>query len=686
MKTNISFLFFWLLFAGTGFAHGVAIKDATLGIYFKMLSTSQEVTVFGQVATIKTTQVFQNLTGSATVIKYAFPLHEEASATSLRWKIDTTWFTAIFTPAPQDTTLPGGGNPVASLLTYLGNTPLFFGVPDTIAPNDSLTVELTYVELLPYSFNVVQFDYPNKYSLIQSTIINHQRLHFVLESQRTIDSIKLTSHTGATITNIGTHAEITYDSYESPANADYQVQYTLNASQLGLYSYSTFLPDSVVVCDSLGGGFFTMIVEPDPDTTQILQKIFTLMIDRSGSMTGSKIQQAKDAAVFIVNHLNPGDQFNIVDFNETSTSFQPDHVVFNATTKAQALTYINAIYAGGSTDIAGAFHTAIQDFAGNDTTVASIIIFLTDGQPTAGLTGTSEILAYIQNQINYYEVQYLMINTFGIGQDVNQQLLSQIASQNNGLCQFLLDNELEEMISAFFLQISNPVLMNIEMTFDPPIIHETYPNPLPNLYLGQQLIVTGRYYEADSVNVTFSGHAFGQIKTYSYSLNLADSLVPDYMFTIKLWAMKKIDYLYVQYFTYPLGSPEADSIQNEIINISICYNVSSPFTGFGVPTGIENPSQIMEKGTVSSFYPNPFTDKTTLRITLEQPLSETICISLFNLQGRLVRTLTLQPGESGIYEVVWDGCDDAGKFLPSGLFLYTIRINDNLLTGKIMKL
>jgi Ca-activated chloride channel homolog len=689
------FLLFFTVFLVSGFlaiGHGVAIKDASAGIYFTLRSSSQVVTVYDQVSTTVTTQVFENMTGGPTTVKYAFPLHEEASATSLRWKVNNTWYTATFAPAPQDTTLPGGGGTTdPDLITYLGANPMYFEVPDTIAADSSLTVELTYVELLPYAFGTVQYDYPNNYQLIQTSSVVHQYFHFVLESQRNIDSIFFVGLTGATITNTGSHAEITYELFEQPANHNYQVLYSLAASQIGLYGYSTYLPDSMMVCDSLGNGYFTFIVEPDPDTTQVIQKVFTLIIDRSGSMSGSKIDQAKAAATFIVNHLNEGDFFNLISFDDVIGSFQPDHVPFNPTNKQLALSFINNLYARNQTDIGQAFHYAIEDYAGNDTTVANIIIFLTDGQPTAGLLGTEEILAYIQSQINFYQVQYLMINTFGIGMDANQQLLSLIASQNNGLSQFLLDNELEEMITQFFLMISNPVLLNISMTFDPPIVSETYPDPLPNLYIGQQLIVAGRY---DSiipgpVRVTLSGQAFGQTRTYQYDFQLTDSLILNYMFVTKLWAIRKIDHLYVEYFTYPEGSPEADSIKDLIVNISICYNVSSPFTHWGYdppPVSVEeksgNSSGSAEEMTI---YPNPFYNRTTFILQIEKGIAEPVEIRIYDMYGNLVRILYVDCSRQGKCEVAWDGTNTEGKTVSAGIYTCQVLLPYKTVTGKLIR-
>jgi Ca-activated chloride channel family protein len=690
MKNLYLLLVFMLLFAKLSFANGVTIVNASTPTYFYLDSTNQAITVYDQVAEVVTTQYFRNLTGADTPIKFAFPLHDEASATSLRWKVNNIWYSAVFAPSPQDTTMPGGNDPYPDLVSYLGDSPLYFSIPGQILADSTIIIELTYVELLPYSFSTVQFHYPNDYSLIQDTYINHQHMHFILESQRSIESISFEDFPNAIITIDENHAEITNDIYESPATQDYLIDYTLNADQLGLFGYSNFLPDSLNTCDEYGNGFFTFIVEPNPnDTTNVIQKVFTFIIDQSGSMSGTKINQAKAAASYIVNNLNEGDLFNIVSFSTEVYSFMPDHVAFTETTRTQALNYINNISALNLTNISGAFHTAIEDYTGNDTTQANIIIFLTDGLPTAGLTGTEEILDYIQSQQSYYEVNNLMINTFGIGSDVNMSLLSQIASQNNGLCEFLLNNELEAMITDFYRRIRNPVLLDINMTFDPPIVTETYPNPLPNLYLGQQLIVSGRYDVADSVNITLSGQAFGITKTYQYGLNLTDTLNYNKMFLTKLWAKRKIENLYVQYFTYPEGSAEAEEIKAEIIQISMCYNVSSEFTHFegGDPVGTE---EMADNETVNNknltVYPNPFVSEISFSFDLGQIThTEYVFFEIYDMYGRLIYSETRKVDQSGNFEIVWNGCNQDGISVPQGLYSYRITSDSKQFSGQILK-
>ena len=232
MNRSLFFFIILIMLIPETFSNGVCIKNATEGIYLKLLSSDVEVLVNNQVAMLTTTQVFFNDLNQETKIKYAFPLYEDASATNLRWYVNGTWHTAVFSPTPQDTTLPGGNDPDPDLMEYLGNTPLFFNVPDTVLQDSIIIFELTYMQLLPYDFSVVDFRYPNAYSLIQNDILDFQKFHLVLESERTIEAIELLSHSNSTITNTGNVAEVTYEEFESVASTDYYLTYQLNAEEL----------------------------------------------------------------------------------------------------------------------------------------------------------------------------------------------------------------------------------------------------------------------------------------------------------------------------------------------------------------------------------------------------------------------------------------------------------------------
>ncbi|MBD3224726.1 MAG: VWA domain-containing protein [Caldithrix sp.] len=692
MRNTIFIILCLVLCNSALLANGVAIVNSNDGIYFKMNASDLNVTVENQVAVVTTTQEFENIFQQDTTVKYGFPMPENASATQLQFKIDNQWYEANFAATPQDTSLPGPGGEVdAALEAYLGETPLYFNISQSIGAGAKLTVRLTYVQLLPYAFGDVNFYYPGDYNLLQNDLIDRQTLNFELISERTIDDIQLHNLDANSITNDGHNAAIVYTLYESTASSNYEITYTLSAEELGLFGMSTVLPDSEVP-DIYGQGYFTFIAEPDPsEGTETINKFFTLIIDRSGSMSGNKMDQAKEAARFIIDNLNEGDFFNLVDFATNVESFGIEHTEFNTNTRDVALNYIDNLYAGGGTNINDAFETAIDQFSVANDSTANIIIFFTDGQATVGITDTDEIIQSVQQKINETETDIMIFN-FGIGSNVNQQLLTRLASENQGFAEFLGDDELEERITQFYLTIRNPVLLDTELSFDPAsIVSETYPVTLPNLYKGRQMIVSGRYNEGIPVTVNLSGNAFGNAIQYEYTLNLSDSTVSKNQFLTKLWAKQKIEKLLVDYYSLDPNSLEADGVKSDIIEISLDYGVLSPFTKFsgGDPVGMEERELIASDGhSPQTFqllgnYPNPFNNSTQIKIKVNTAYNGPVTIKIYNAAGQLVRILAIHVSGPGIYQVHWNGKTLSGRRATSGNYFYIVDFGDGLIGGKM---
>jgi len=688
MKKIFCFLLV-LFYFPLSFSNGVGVINASTGTYLVLQSSSVETTIDNQVAVITTTQTFKNTFAQSVNFKFAFPLPEGASATGISYYINGQWHTAQFSTGHSDTTLPGPGTINANLKTYLGNTPFYFNPENSLGQDSICIFKFVYVQLLKYYKGKIEFSYPNDYHLIQSYLLNQQELKFNLTSQRTIDSLIVYNHTPITFNKSPHTAFVNIILSEQPADKDYKIQYLLNQTELGLSGISSMFPDSLVA-DSSIPGFFLLTVEPNPQTTLIMNKVFTLIIDRSGSMGwDNKMEQAKNAAAYIINNLNEGDKFNIVSFNEEISSFKPQHVFYNNTTKAEALTYINNLAATGSTSISGAFDTAIPQFAGYNDSTAKLIIFFTDGVPTAGITDNAELISHI-NTLTRQIDSTINIFSFGVGSDVDKQLLSAISNSNNGFADFLDNNELETQITAFYDKIRNPVLLQTNAVFTPNVTHEVVPTKMPNLYKGEQLLITGRYNEAVNLNVLLSGKRYGQPVNYQYQFQLADTNNTSYLFLTKVWAKIKIEALLIDYYSLDPNSSQALVIKQQIINLSIRFGVSSPFTNLtGPPSGVkEETSKNSHKVTPADFkllgnYPNPFNPGTTIKFNIAKSVNDYVYLRIYNILGEIIREYKLLVKSPGEYQIYWDGKDSFGKIVNSGNYIYVLSYNNTVLAGKM---
>ena len=675
----------------TALANGACVVDAADNVNLTLVSSRVEVQVESQIATVMSRQVFRNDLSADTTVMYAFPLPEGAASTALRWIISGKIDTATISATPQDTTLPGpSGELHPNLEEFLGETPLYFTIEDKIKKDSLVTVELEYVQLLPYELGNVEFSYPNDYSRIQLDTLASQELAFNLASPRTIEAAFLTG--GHAPDSISAGDNTTYlgvSLYGVAATADYNVRYRLSSTELGLYSYSTYLPDSTL--PDHHGGFLLFIAEPDPSqSADAIDKVFTLIIDRSGSMMGDKIVQARNAASFIMHNLNEGDKFNIVDYASEASVFRTLHVDYTSETRDQALDYISTLAASGGTNIGEAFSVAIPQFTNAPDSTANVIIFFTDGQPTVGTRDVAGLTTLVSNLITTSEKD-IYVYTFGVGTDVNTQLLTQLAANNHGIASFLGSDELEVKISEFYSAIRNPVMLGTTLSFDPPLVEQTYPTELPNLYRGQQMIMTGRYQEPGDVTITIAGETYGQELSQDYEISLADSAAEGNEFLTKIWAKQKIEALLVEYYLQTPGMPQADIIRQTIVDISIGYGVISPFTSFVEPqdpgVGIEDENdELADHATPLELlgnFPNPFNPVTTIRFRVGTEMHENVLVKVYNALGQLVRVLAVRVDGPGIYEVTWNGITQDGAPAASGLYVYVVDYGQGMTAGRM---
>src|SRR4030095_6371164 len=142
----------------------------------------------------------------------------------------------------------------------------------------------------------------------------------------------------------------------------------------------------------------------------------------------------------------------------------------------------------GGTAIADALQTALKART-EKSDRPFVVIFLTDGLPTVGARNPDEIVAEVKKAGN------VRIFSFGIGSDVNTQLLDQIGEGTRAFSQYVLANEdLEIKVSNFYTRIKEPALTNVRLEFGGGVrTSKLYPSHLTDLFKGDQLVLTGRY-------------------------------------------------------------------------------------------------------------------------------------------------------------------------------------------------
>ncbi|MEK7682008.1 MAG: VWA domain-containing protein, partial [Chloroflexota bacterium] len=313
-----------------------------------------------------------------------------------------------------------------------------------------------------------------------------------------------------------------------------------------------------------------LIAPPVQAPAKAVDKDVVFVLDISGSMQGQKMEQARAALEYVLDRLNPGDRFNIIAFNSAVSTYAD--ALRPASEKAQALPFVRGLQAAGGTNIHDALRTALG-MAPQGGGRPHVVIFLTDGLPTVGVIQTNAIIDGVV-QASKKDVRLF---AFGVGDDVNAFLLDTIAQRNRGVSDYIRPGQdIQEKLARFYEKISTPVLTDLKLDTGAVKVEDVYPQPLPDLYAGNQLVVVGRYRGEVAAAIALKGMVNSQEKTYTYADQSFPSESASAAFLPRLWATRKVGYLLNQ---IRLNGQNKELV-DEVVALATRYGIATPFTSF----------------------------------------------------------------------------------------------------------
>ncbi len=231
-----------------------------------------------------------------------------------------------------------------------------------------------------------------------------------------------------------------------------------------------------------GGGYFTLVLEP-PAVLEDLPPVpreLVLVLDTSGSMSGDPLALEKRVAIGCLERLRPGDTFQVVRFADDWSCFSPASLPASAENVRCAREHVEALEASGGTEmVRGVRGTlGLPHPEGRLRTV----VFLTDGY----IGNETEVLAAIRERVGSSR-----IFTVGIGTSVNRYLLEEMARAGRGAAAYAGAGVTE--LEDFFRTVERPALTGISIDWGELRVAEVLPDPLPDLFWGRPVAVTGRF-------------------------------------------------------------------------------------------------------------------------------------------------------------------------------------------------
>jgi Ca-activated chloride channel family protein len=528
-----------------------------------------DVTIEDQIAITRVDQVFYNPNDWMVEGTYVFPIPRDAVVTNFKLWIDGE-------PVQGEVLSVEEARRTYESIVREMQDPALLEYADRgavqarifpIDPGSERRIQLEYTQALTAEDGLVRYVYPLNTEKFSTQPLEEVRVTVDIRASQPIRAVYSPSHPVAVSRVDDFNVTAGYEEANVRPDTDFALFYSIGESE-AFHLLSYIDPDDPADPD----GYFLALLAPRPDAAaQPVPKNVILVLDRSGSMEGEKFMQAQEALKYILRHLNPEDRFNVISFSTGLETYARD---LRETSEAnEAVAWVDRQSAVGSTDINRAL---LEAAAMADAERPTYLIFLTDGLPTEGVTESNQIL----NNFAANAPNNLRLFAFGVGYDVDTFLLDSLTQEHHGTSTYVLPGEpLDEILSSFYAKVSTPVLMDLALNFWGITVYDLYPNPLPDLFAGSQIVVVGRYREGGTTDVTLSGTVNGQVHSFTFPNQnfVTDSPVSGHQSSIpRLWATRKIGYLLHQ---IRLQGP-AQELIDQIVRLSIRYGIVTPYTSY----------------------------------------------------------------------------------------------------------
>jgi len=327
--------------------------------------------------------------------------------------------------------------------------------------------------------------------------------------------------------------------------------------------------------DAAEGWFIARIVPKLAEPPAIPRDI-AFVIDRSGSMQGRKIEQARAALLAGLDTLKPGDRFDVISFSSDVTSLG-DGRWLEATVEnlARARRAACDIAATGGTNIADALKAATRPRGEDGAGRLAAVVFLTDGDPTVGETAPERILTAWRQQS-----AGTRLFAFGVGNDVKDFLLTKLAVEGRGDARYVREDEnLEVPLGALFDRLKTPLLIDpvveVESAGDAVAILDREPRRLPDLFQGRALLVCGRFRGVGRAVLHLRGKSGGESVAVDVPVEFPRT-TPRRDFVAQIWAKARVERL-LDDLRVSGGNAE---IRNEVLSLGLAHQLVTPYTSF----------------------------------------------------------------------------------------------------------
>jgi Ca-activated chloride channel homolog len=562
-------------FAASAFAQGLELRS---GGAVRIEIARIEARVEEGVARVEVDETFRNASADVQEGVYRFKLPEEAVVGSFSmWMegrekrgrvMEATAARATYESIVRKRRDPG-------LLEQVGWREFAVRV-FPIPAHDTVRVRLVYSHVVrdDLGLQTLEIPLPEKCGAVGDL-----RVHAVVEAAHGLASCDCPSHRDAKLEVAANRAEATFGGDGVEPKGPFLLRTVARRAGFDV----TLLADRAAEAER---GWFVARIVPRLERPPEIARDLVFVVDRSGSMSGRKLEQARAALVAGLATLKSGDRFDLVSFSSDVTSLGEGRLLaVNEENLARARRAAADLSASGGTAIGAALNAAIG-LNGGDASRLFAVVFLTDGDPTVGETDPERILASFQKSAGSTR-----LFAFGVGSDVKDFLLTKLAVEGRGDARYVREEEnLEVPLAALFDRVRTPLLLDpvVEVDGDGIEVSDREPRRLPDLFEGRALVVSGRFNGSGPARFHLRGRSGASEVKVDVPVEFP-ATTPARPHVAQIWAKARVDRLLDD--MRALGPNE--EMRKELLALGLAHQLVTPLTSFLV---VEDGAKSAEAG------------------------------------------------------------------------------------------
>jgi len=408
-----------------------------------------------------------------------------------------------------------------ALLEYVGRN-MFRARVYPIPGRGEKRITLSYTEVLKAEKNLVRYVYPLNTERFSLHPLKEVVVSVDIRSKVPLSNVYSPSHKVSVRKEGVGQAKVGFEAKDIKPDKDFILYYSLAQDEIGLSFMNWEGPEE---------NFFMLLASPSfvSRREKVLNKNLIFVLDSSGSMSGKKIRQAKEAVRFIINHLDEGDRFSLIDFDDGVSMFSSRLLPVSSENVERALRFVEEVEDSGGTNI-------------NDALLQALKMIEPGERP------------------NY----------------IHTELLDRMSLENRGTSVYVDEKEdLEITISNYYEKISSPLLSELDFVFQGIDVKDLYPRVMPDLFRGSQLVLVGKYRGKGPVTVSLVGKVGKERRKFTLR---NQRLVKDdsYVFLPRLWATRRIGYLLEEIRLHG----DNKELVEEVRKLGLKYGIVTPYTSF----------------------------------------------------------------------------------------------------------